>query len=377
MSRKILQIMYSDYAKEHTMGIRLFYINEYNDFDYTTICRSSIINNKNIITTSKFTLFIGKALSVLVKKSKLFRPFKGFDLYLFKKQIKQYITNDIDAIHLFNAYPDIIEYAHSIGFKVIVEAFTHPLYLEMMYKNGIKFDREYYTPDKNEIEYYKQADVIISPSSFVTKTLNYAKIDTQKIIEIPYGVNVQKDKIFSKNNLIFLFAGGVKRTKGFVELIDSWVGSGMSDKLDCKLIICGRVYTSNIYEKYNQAKNIQNIEFKGFVSDMTSIYQQSDVYIFPTYHEGSSKTVFEAMSYGLPVITTENAGSIVRDGFDGFMVPVNNVDSLVEKIKYFYKNREQIEILGKNVQKYSREFTWKRYSDEVNKIYEKVLNNEN
>ena len=369
--------MYSDYAKEHTMGIRLFYINEYNDFDYTTICRSSIINNKNIITTSKFTLFIGKALSVLVKKSKLFRPFKGFDLYLFKKQIKQYITNDIDAIHLFNAYPDIIEYAHSIGFKVIVEAFTHPLYLEMMYKNGIKFDREYYTPDKNEIEYYKQADVIISPSSFVTKTLNYAKIDTQKIIEIPYGVNVQKDKIFSKNNLIFLFAGGVKRTKGFVELIDSWVGSGMSDKLDCKLIICGRVYTSNIYEKYNQAKNIQNIEFKGFVSDMTSIYQQSDVYIFPTYHEGSSKTVFEAMSYGLPVITTENAGSIVRDGFDGFMVPVNNVDSLVEKIKYFYKNREQIEILGKNVQKYSREFTWKRYSDEVNKIYEKVLNNEN
>jgi glycosyltransferase involved in cell wall biosynthesis len=369
--------MYSDYAKEHTMGIRLYYINEYNDFDYTTICRSSIIKNKNIITTSKFTLFIGKALSALVKKSKLFRPFKGFDLYLFKKQIKQYITDDIDIIHLFNAYPDIIKYAHSKGIKVIVEAFTHPLYLEMMFKNGIKFDREYYTPDTSEIEYYKQADVIISPSSFVTKTLNYAKIDCKKIIEIPYGVNIQKNKIFSKNNLTFLFAGGIKRTKGFVELIDSWVDSGMSDKLDCKLIVCGRVYTSNIYEKYIEAKNIQNIEFKGFVSDMTSIYQQSDVYIFPTYHEGSSKTVFEAMSYGLPVITTENAGSILRDGKDGFIVPVNNVDKLIEKIKYFYDNRDEIEIMGKNAQNYSRNFTWELYATKVNELYAEVFKNEN
>ena len=365
--------MYSDYAKEHTMGIRLFYINKYNDFEYKTICRSSTIKNKNIITTSKLTLFIGKALSVLIKRSKLFRPLKGLDLYMFKKQIKQYITDDIDIIHLFNAYPDIIEYAHSKGIKVIVEAFSHPLYLDMMFKNGIKFDRKYYLPDVNEIENYKKADIIISPSTFVTKTLNYAKIKSNKIREIPYGVNTQKDRIFKDNDLTFLFAGGVKRTKGFVELIDSWIDSGMANKLDCKLIICGRVYTSNINETYGKAKNIQNIVFKGFVPDMALVYQESDIYIFPTYHEGSSKTIFEAMSYGLPIITTENAGSIVRDGEDGFIVSVNNVDSLVKKIKYFYHNRDKIEEMGKVAQNYSREFTWGRYAKRVNEIYKKGL----
>lgn len=378
MSKKILQIMYSDYGSEHTMGIRLFHINKNNTFNYKTICRSSIVKDNKIITTSPLILFIGKALSLLIKKSKLFRPLKGFDLFLFKKQVKKYITDDIDIIHLFNAYPDIIDYAHSKGLKVIVEGFTHPLYIQNMFENGIKMDRGNYIANSKEVEYYKSADYVISPSTFVTKTLLFANVDQDEIIEIPYGVQNQENKIYKdQEKLTFLFAGGVKRTKGFVELIESWIESGLSDKKDCQLVICGRVYNSNISKEYEEAKKIQNVKFRGFVKNMSQEYRNADIYIYPTYHEGSSKTVFEAMSYGLPIVTTENSGSIVRDDIDGFIVPVNDTGSLVEKIKFFYKNKVQIEKMGKDAQKYSREFTWELYCKRVKKVYEKVLNGEN
>ena len=42
--------------------------------------------------------------------------------------------------------------------------------------------------------------------------------------------------------------------------------------------------------------------------------------------------IYEALSLGVPVITTYNSGSIVRDGIDGFIVPIRDANAIAEKL---------------------------------------------
>ena len=51
----------------------------------------------------------------------------------------------------------------------------------------------------------------------------------------------------------------------------------------------------------------------------------ADVFVFPSLFEGSAVVTYEALACGLPSIVTPNAGSVVRDGVDGFHVPAGDV----------------------------------------------------
>jgi glycosyltransferase involved in cell wall biosynthesis len=61
-------------------------------------------------------------------------------------------------------------------------------------------------------------------------------------------------------------------------------------------------------------------------------YQWADVFVFPSLCEGSAMVTYEALAAGLPVITTPNAGSVVRDGVDGFIVPIRDAEAIAAKL---------------------------------------------
>jgi glycosyltransferase involved in cell wall biosynthesis len=53
---------------------------------------------------------------------------------------------------------------------------------------------------------------------------------------------------------------------------------------------------------------------------------------------------YEAMSLGLPIITTPNSGSVAREGIDGFILPIRDIEAIAEKLLKIYtlgKNSEQ------------------------------------
>jgi hypothetical protein len=58
-----------------------------------------------------------------------------------------------------------------------------------------------------------------------------------------------------------------------------------------------------------------------------------DVLLFPSTCEGSAGSVMEAMASGLPVVTSPNAGSVVRHGVDGFIHPYDDVESLAASVE--------------------------------------------
>jgi glycosyltransferase involved in cell wall biosynthesis len=103
-------------------------------------------------------------------------------------------------------------------------------------------------------------------------------------------------------------------------------------------------------------------------------FAQSDVFVFPSLAEGSALVTYEAMAAGLPVITTPNSGSVVRDGIDGFVVPPRDVEALAERILLLYRGSETRRQMGARGRALVAErYTWRHYRARLCGIYEALL----
>lgn len=105
-------------------------------------------------------------------------------------------------------------------------------------------------------------------------------------------------------------------------------------------------------------------EFLGRLDDVRPSIAGSTVYVLPSYREGTPRTVLEAMAMGRPIITTDAPGcrETVIDGDNGFLVPVQSVDALVEAILKFIEDPTLAPRMGKR----SREIAEEKY--DVHKV---------
>ncbi len=91
--------------------------------------------------------------------------------------------------------------------------------------------------------------------------------------------------------------------------------------------------------------------------DVRPYYDITSVYALPSYREGVPRTVLEAMAMARPIITTDTNGcrETVRDGVNGFLVPVRDVNAIVEAMRKFILSPELVEQMGKESLKYCAE----------------------
>jgi glycosyltransferase involved in cell wall biosynthesis len=84
----------------------------------------------------------------------------------------------------------------------------------------------------------------------------------------------------------------------------------------------------------------RNMIFHGPVSRDRAAewYRQADVFVLPTLSDGFALTQLEALSHGLPVITTPNCGRVVEEGQTGFVVPARDAQALAEAILRFVRH---------------------------------------
>ncbi len=92
------------------------------------------------------------------------------------------------------------------------------------------------------------------------------------------------------------------------------------------------------YLKLREELGLQNVHFLGFQKKerLALIYQAADLFVLPTREDIWGLVINEAMSYGLPVVTTDRcvAGlELIEDGVNGYVVPVEDVQALAEKMK--------------------------------------------
>ena len=107
--------------------------------------------------------------------------------------------------------------------------------------------------------------------------------------------------------------------------------------------------------------------------DVPLYLQNSDIFVFPSYMEGSAKSVYEAMASGLPVITTDNAGTITHDRQTGLIIKAGDVATLRERMILLKVNPVLRYELGVEAQSKVSAYSWSRYGEAVVAIYDGLL----
>jgi glycosyltransferase involved in cell wall biosynthesis len=94
----------------------------------------------------------------------------------------------------------------------------------------------------------------------------------------------------------------------------------------------------------------EHVELLGVVprSEILSQYAWAHVMLLPSICEGSATSTYEALACGLPVICTPNAGSVVRDGIDGFLVPPGDAEAIIGRLEELAASPDRWNFLSEN-----------------------------
>ena len=94
-------------------------------------------------------------------------------------------------------------------------------------------------------------------------------------------------------------------------------------------------------------------------------FQQADIFVLPSLAEGSAEVTYEALAAGVPLVVTQAAGSIVRDGIEGRIVPERDPEALADAIESIAENRYFRNKMAEAARTMAMEFTWKKYGERL------------
>jgi glycosyltransferase involved in cell wall biosynthesis len=212
------------------------------------------------------------------------------------------------------------------------------------------------------------ADTVITASSFTKHTLVENGISESRIRVVPYGVDLSsfRSSADGKHGSEFhiLFVGSWNQRKGLSYLVSAV--AKLREEYPVVLHVCGRGITDR-----SLVTDILSggVEFHSNIShsELTALYRACDVFVFPSLCEGFGHVILEAMSSGLPVITTKNTAGAdtIEHGKEGFLVPIRDVDLLVEYLELLCKDRQLCREIGMNARIKAEQFTYEKFRERI------------
>ncbi len=214
-------------------------------------------------------------------------------------------------------------------------------------------------------------DVAIQLSSLIGNDAEY--FNAVRVYTIPNAAEdncdrfVVSDKRDSNQPIQLLYLGTVCESKGVFTLLDA-CAELRKESQNFQLHIVGSFQPArmepSLKDHVNRLGLSQHVTLHGqMIGDAKwRIFARSDIFCFPTYYEseGFPCVLLEAMSFGLPIVSTRWRGipSIVEQNKTGFLIDPKNAQQLSDKLKQLIQNSELRQKMGSHARlRYEREFT--------------------
>jgi glycosyltransferase involved in cell wall biosynthesis len=210
-----------------------------------------------------------------------------------------------------------------------------------------------------ERQEWECADTILCGSEFVRDGIGQIGGPLDRCRVVPYGVDARFDVPPAETHggpLRVLTVGAVGLRKGAPYAIEAakrlrgkavfrWVGAfKMADAAKSELG--------------------DDVEFVGAVprSDVVQQYAWADVFFLPSLCEGSATSTYEALTAGRPVVCTPNCGSVVRDGIEGYVTPIRDVDVVVARLEHLAGDQDLRRQMAEAARRRADEMNYEAYS---------------
>jgi glycosyltransferase involved in cell wall biosynthesis len=282
-----------------------------------------------------------------------------------------------------SVFLETLRRAHAEGALTVVErgsshiAFQRDILVEEYERNGLRPVRSQLPHPRvieRELCEYEETDYISIPSLFVRRTFSLRGVSESKLIHVPYGVDLSSFRQVEKTDGVFrvVFAGGMCLRKGVHYLLKAFAELHLPN---AELLLVGAMNDEMrpFFERY-----AGSYRYIGKVpqAELYTHYSRGSVFVLMSVEEGLAMVVPQAMACGLPVIATTNTGAedIVRDGADGFIIPIRDEEKLKEKLTFLYEHPDARAAMGRSAkERVSIGFTWDEYGSRMVDAYTRIL----
>ena len=225
----------------------------------------------------------------------------------------------------------------------------------------------------------KRANKIITISKYSKKEIEKFYPHAKGKIEVIFlGLDKKFKplKNIKKKNQI-LYVGSLNERKNFYGTIEAFL---TLNNINLKLIMVGnfsKTFSLNkkSIEILKNAKQNENIIFRSNVSnnELVKLYNESKLFVYPSFYEGFGLPILEAMACGVPVVTS-NISSMPEVGGDAVVYcnpfSVEDIKAKIEMV--LFNEKLQKEIIQKGLQR-AKKFTWEQSANEHMKVFKEVL----
>lgn len=234
------------------------------------------------------------------------------------------------------------------------------LFLRILYKISLQFNSVVYFQNTDDLNLFNRLKLI--DPSVVTKVLKGS------------GVNLSvycPSSDEKKYPLSFLFVGRLIKDKGIYEFIDA--AKMIKQRIPlAKFTIVGPLDVNPSAISMEAIRGLSDngiVQYVGPSKNVLQYLRQSDVFVLPSYREGTPKSALEAMAVGLPIITTDVPGcrETVVNGGNGFLVPARDVEGLYAAMMMLIESPDLRTRMGLESRRMAHEYF------DVNKVNSDIL----
>lgn len=311
------------------------------------------------------------------KLSNIFIRTWWFCSSLVRLTARMLFDKNIKILHLHTAADgsfwrkaQLVKLGHALHKKVILH--VHASRFKDFYNESSTKKREWIKDVLDKV------DVLIVLSESWKKWFTEIGINGDKIIILhnitPYPTIIQEAKV-QDGKIHFLFLGEIGKRKGVFDILNAISKNRSFFEKKLQLRIGGNRNEKKLLETIKKYELENIVFFEGWVGGEKKIelLNWADLYILPSFNEGLPISILEAMSYGLPIISTPVGGipEVVKG--NGVLVTPGNIKEIHDAIKKYIDNPLLIEkernISLKMVETYLPDFVM----NQLKNIYEKLL----
>ncbi|MEP0911410.1 glycosyltransferase family 4 protein [Leptolyngbya sp. GB1-A1] len=312
--------------------------------------------------------FLARSYLARSNDFKSYQALRQFDLEFSQAMSQAGLGKATHVYSMFGEGLAFLKFAKDRGLKIISEVYIAPQTHQIVQQQREQFpDLEPMIPSEiieRDYEWLEElcqlADRFIVPSEFVREGMMQFGVSSERCALVPYAVG---DSWFTLQNQPIekriLFVGTADLRKGIHIL---GIAAQKLRHLGYEFRVAGGV--SDIVRQHPLT---QHLTFLGRVprTEIQNEYAQADIFVLPSQAEGSAEVIYEALAARVPIITTKAAGSVVRNGIEGFIVPEQDPETLASRIQELVEDRELRERMAIAARKRAYEHTWNRYSEEL------------
>ena len=118
----------------------------------------------------------------------------------------------------------------------------------------------------------------------------------------------------------------------------------------------------------------EHVEFLGYVphEQLPGLYQKAELFVQPSFYEGMSNTVLEAMACGLPIIATGEGGREELLHENSLMAPYGNPSALAENVIGLLSDSVKMSDMGRTSRQIAEKFSWTAVAECYMEVYQRL-----